>query len=499
MATSDKYLRSGRELTSIDVRFNGPGWPWYNLDINGAITNPGGGYKSITREYGRTVEGEEYYLGATKGGNPQPKTFQVMARLTAEKIIAGHFKDSGQEPNDKKGQPVTLRMRWREQGSPQTDLANYTSALIFHDCYPTNANFGQNLSDAKEGNDNIIDRNFDIDSAFETPLKKLIHNASVSGTTVGINKIVLSQSTRGVTAWAISDGVSSVAAPQVGYYRPRIDSSWTWVDVNAATNGANLSDIVVRGGRVVVCGPTDDVMYASEKDIIAGATNPFTASSGIATQNVQAMAVDDDNVIWAGGTSGWIWKSTDLGISFSVVDQGAAISADINSVAVATPTRVYFGGATGKLARMMNGAVSEITVTGTPSDTINRVIIPEGRDKELYLATDGGEIYRTVDSDESAPTFTNMSVPWSGGNVLDIGFGGWGGDVMFVLHTDVSSDGLVYRDLSGGACTDFEEIGSRSTPANSGYLTVAPFSANYALVGGAIESAAGYIGIVSAK
>lgn len=493
MSVNENYWDNQRGNTTVDIRLNGPGNPWQVLDHQATIDALSGGRRSAESWWTKDERGRDYYGGTNFSGDPGRWTGTLSAFRKKVTFLRGLLRDL----DDVQSCDCSVALpdlRVRERCGDQQNMTNYEMAHVYLNVTSTST-APNSPESADDGSDMKIKDTESLSAGLDQRYTKLVHSdISKTHTTVAINHILWKCAQE---FWVVTDAVSSGAAPQVGYTTDN-GATWTFRDINTFANGNNASQLAIVGDKIIVVGASEVPSYAAISDLKAGTSNPFTDVTGISSNHPTAIARAGGQTVWAAGAGGYIYRSTDGGFTFTTVDAGVATTNALNDIAVASEDLIWFGGASGTLVRYLNGAVNTVTITGTPSDAITTVAVPEYRTNEVYLGTDAGAIYRSTDANESTPTFALLGgYMLNSGSVADIQFAGWHGDVMFVVQTSGSSTSRILRDLSGGAGgDDFEIVGSFTDPANAGLNSIALRHQNDGIVVGEIQSSQGYIGRV---
>lgn len=497
--------------TIVDVRPGGPGNNWKILDRDGSMAALAGGGQGVESRWGRGEQGGYRPIGSLTTGNPERFTTQLMTRLRSETFLS-QLQDLY----------CFFDVRVRQKCDDYTSLTNYTEAIGAPESFLTSRTYSAELALAVDATEADMMNQYDISAIVEYRYAKLRHdNIQQTTSDFALNKVrnisVLrcynncGVAQRGNEQWvAVSDadntpGYASNPAPLLFY---TVDN---WVTRSSVyipvfPNG-NALDVVKVGDLILVASPTFGVAYAKWQDILDGVTNPnlWTLSTGFSAPNGPNALAVSGNTVLAVGNSGRVWRSTDGGYSFSsIADASAVTSQNLNSVDFADDLRAWIGGNSGVLLRYNDGSLSVVPVrTSTPttlSANINVVAVPDLRSNELYIGTAGGQIWRTRQAGRTTPVFETLTFTQSGnGQITDIQFAGYKGDVMFAIQTNSSNNSRILRDLSGGAMAyDVEEIGAYTSPVNSKFNSLAVFDVNNAITVGETVNSYAWIGRVTA-
>lgn len=141
--------------------------------------------------------------------------------------------------------------------------------------------------------------------------------------------------------------------------------------------------------------------------------------------------IDVDGVVLAGGSGGSIWKSTDLGLNWTIQDSGVTTSLHGGAGTFATTTRDYFVGNDGLILRSTSGGSAWMPLpSGTTEDLFAIEVIPSngsgfvaaGANGTILITSDGGATWAPR---VSGTTETLRALSRSGpGDFLAAGDGG---------------------------------------------------------------------------
>lgn len=502
------------EATDIFVR-KGAGNPYLALELDAEADAPSGGGQSVESRWGRGANGGLSPRGTAITSNPDRVDGQVSLRLKSATFLS--------ELQKLRCLPDFLvTQACATKGIP----LNYTMALGLLEAPITSRTYSGMLANATEDNQEDIKSQYDYSALTDFRTMKLQH-LDISGTwsDFAYNKII----SVGVTQcagdcgpeddgaqefWLVTDidttpGYSGLNVPmfhwttdQAGLVRKS-----TYVDV---LGGQNAVDVARMGNYIVVVGASN-VARASISDVYDSVATPWTAATGISGATLRAIAVIDPLTAYLVGNTGRIYKTTDGAASFTLIDNGATTSQNILSIVAANSNLLWFGGANGVLGRIVtNGsteAISLVTILDkdgatilSAGESINVVAAPQGRN-EVYFGTSGGKIVRSIRANVTRPIFESKAFPKSGtGQISDLQFSGYKGNMLFVLQRNSAGNSRVLRDISGGYLTDsqVEIIGDFTTPVNNLMNSIAPANENMALVAGEVETTYAFVGKVTA-
>lgn len=504
--------------SAVDIRL-GPGNNWALLDRNGAID---GGISGSGRDR-TTLWGRDEFKGLTPRGfvstsNPKDWKIKYTYPLSNENFL----KQLGDCPFD---------LRIRQWCAPNlTNMAEFVSPGMLGYREITSTEDGYDNSPAvSDGQAKEVKRTGSGMATLEQRYARLTHlDVSQATNDVGNTDIIqigarvcagacgLETTEEASWAWVTAkDSTPVYSGNPVPWFFYTVDgfATRTGVRIDPFTN-ADTTAVIMMGSRFVVFSSTKAPAYANFADIVNGVVAPnlwFTASgfSAITGSNfpIAAYAINA-NIAFAVGATGRIWQTTDGGITWTLIDNGATSAVNYASIDGQPDGNIYIGGASGVLVRGIriansnSYAFSVVTVRdasgNTLSSNINVVATPPTRGDEVDVGTAGGEIWRTRNGLATRPVFTNMPLDKKGnGQVIDIKFSGYKGDVMWVVQNDANGNSRVILDLSGSAlATDQRFIGDFVTPGNNGFKSLATCNPNFSAVVGNSHSGAGYIGTI---
>ena len=503
--TQSQYISNAREKTYVDVQIGGPGNPWVLSAEDTSMTAPSGGRQSVDSRWGRNFRGDSTYKGTIRTGNPARWTFDVMARLTIFSAI--HSLLNKFDPRPGCGCEYDgVGIRRRQRCGDIRDINNYEIANFYVDAFSTNQSWSANLANADVGDDSDVMVTESFSAGEDYFIKKLTHS-DVKGTfsDFAYNDILYlcDKKWYAVTDADNTPGYLSQPTPMLKWTTDDFNPSYSYSSYIAPFLNGNATSVVIVGDRVVVASPTNGVAYARLVDldaqVVDATVQPWTLATGLTTPKFPTALTVIGTTIWGVGTGGRIFKSSDGGFTFELVNDGVTTAQNLVSVSFENEYLGWAAGASGTLLRYMNGNWTEIDIPSL-SATINTVAVPPGRPDEVYVGTAGGEVYVSTNAQVTKPTFATRPFPKSGnGSIVQIKFIGYRGQYMFLLQSDSASNTRVLRDLSGGALrSDVEVIGDFSSPDNNGINAIALATPNVAFVVGEVVSSYGYIGAVKA-
>lgn len=174
----------------------------------------------------------------------------------------------------------------------------------------------------------------------------------------------------------------------------------------------------------------------------------------------QSMFAVDRNSIFVGLDNGYIYKSTDAGLSYTAIESATIHSGAWNAIHFVDENVGWAGGASNIIAKTIDGGTSWSQVTGPTAETGNNVLTLWVLDRNrVWVGYDSGKLYYTLDGGTS---FTERAFTGSGvGEVRDISFLN---DSLGLMVTDNASPlGALHWSIDGGYTWT-----SLTTPTNAG-------------------------------
>ena len=501
--------RNPGDQTAVDAQPGGPGNNWIVLDPDGMLDGPSGGGRSRETLWGRGDTGLQP-RGIQQTSNPNDWTFTASYPLTAKNFL-DRLTDC----------PFSIRARTR--CGKLTNMIDYASPGMLNYAEVTNTDYTyDNPLANNDGVEADVKRQFGGTASLEIRVTPVAHDdVSKDTSDADYNRIISIGYLRcagncgagkseedewlAVTDRDSTPGYSGSATARLYY------TSDKWVTRNSVPidpfTAADATDVVFLGDRIVVFSPDKAPAYASYQDILNGVTAPnlwstATGFSGIAAPNFpRAASAPDSQNIFAVGAGGRIWHSSNGGVTFTLIDNAATTTNNLNAVDFQDKVLGYIGGNSGTLLRYFNGAITRLTVSdssGTLTANINTVRTPPRRGAEVYLGTAGGELWRSRTATNTRPSWENTPIPRKGeGSITDMVFVGYQGYMLYIIQTSAAGLSRILRDHAGGVGlygSDIEAVGDFNTPGNFKYNSIAMANVNYGFVAGQIHETYGYLG-----
>lgn len=306
--------------------------------------------------------------------------------------------------------------------------------------------------------------------------------ASKCGDRVGLGQIV----------WA---GLSSTAYT-IGYLLVTFDYGATWAaplnqpfsvsgDVSSivivdAQNGYRLiaSRGNVEGGNPAEVSYTDDEGDTFH-DVNVGAVNG---------QTIQSLFRDAIGRIWAAALGGYVYRSNDLGVTWTTQEAGVETTERLNDICFYDENVGYAVGANNAFIYTTDGTTFTLRVG--PAAGVALLSVAVNYAGHVYVSTADARIFRSVDRGATWTTILDLAV----GSVNQIRFDDDFRYFGFMVWDDASPVGTVYR--SGDAGNTWDAVGTPATDyLNAGINCVAICDANMAYVGGPAQAGTSFVAV----
>lgn len=193
----------------------------------------------------------------------------------------------------------------------------------------------------------------------------------------------------------------------------------------------------------------------------------------------------DRNNIWVGTDEGYLYKSSDGGLTWVAQQSGGITTAAINAIRFVDENVGWFVGAGNIIARTLDGGDSWSAITGPSAQSAAAATVVEVLDRNrVWVGYGDGDLYYTLDG---GVTWSTRSFSGSGvGQVRDIKF--LNEALGYMLTNNASPLGVVHWTIDGGYTW-----ASLTTPTNSGLNTIVLCDQWNFYVAGQANSATGFI------
>ncbi len=207
--------------------------------------------------------------------------------------------------------------------------------------------------------------------------------------------------------------------------------------------------VIVSRGAAVAIEPAktsySDDSGANWTEIDVGAVN-FTY---IPTRH--SMFALDRNSIWVGLSNGYIFKSTDAGLSYTAIESGVIHSGLWNAIHFSDENVGWAVGDANIIAKTLDGGTSWTTITGPTARSGDNVISLFVLDRNrVWIGYDSGDLYYTLDGGATGnDSWTARAFSGSGsGDVRDIKF--FNDSLGYIATDSTSPVGTVHWTIDGG-------------------------------------------------
>jgi photosystem II stability/assembly factor-like uncharacterized protein len=161
--------------------------------------------------------------------------------------------------------------------------------------------------------------------------------------------------------------------------------------------------------------------------------------------NAHTIFALDPNNIWAVTTGGYIYKSEDMGESWTTQNAGIATAQDLRHVHFLNERIGYAVGASNAFVRTLDGGANWALVTGPAVGVVLTTVhaAPDGR---VWVGDAGGNLWY---SDNRGDTWTQRAFVGDGaGEVASVQFANkW---IGYLLHNTAAPVGYVHVTINGG-------------------------------------------------
>jgi photosystem II stability/assembly factor-like uncharacterized protein len=217
----------------------------------------------------------------------------------------------------------------------------------------------------------------------------------------------------------------------------------TWT--NSITGGDCLGSL-----HIVVSEGEGAYAWTTDIDGVWTEVDEDEEGNSLATYPPLAVSIFSPSNLYIVGTDGYVWKSTDGGVTISTVDggnAGDATSENLNAVQHITDMFVVAVGDSNAIIKTENSGATWTAVTGPVAQAGINILAFLGLDKnrwllgyangELWVTEDGGD---TWEQDESITKFAAI-----------YGFAECGCGRIVMVGEDADADGLIYENVDSGA------------------------------------------------
>lgn len=248
--------------------------------------------------------------------------------------------------------------------------------------------------------------------------------------------------------------------------------------------GSDVEVILTAGGhRVIVSGGAlpglpPEISYSDDGGVVWSNVNP-EAGAGTANRGVNRLAWDRLNRLWAAADDGRIYRTEDIGNTWTIQKGATAPTDDLNDIEFATSQIGYAVGDSNVVLQTLDGA-TWTALTG-PVPGVNILSVTVNRFGHVFIGTNDARIFRSVDNGatwrNAAGVQNQPMIDFGAGSVDKLEFDPFNGYVGYALWNDATPNGLVRRTEDGGVSWLGGEIGLETT-ANAGLYGIHVCDAN---------------------
>lgn len=254
--------------------------------------------------------------------------------------------------------------------------------------------------------------------------------------------------------------------------------NWTLYNIDVFQVATYISDIAALGDLVIATAPEEGYAYSWDGGL-TWALVDSTVVPDFAMAGPTRVAIQARNLVLIGGENGYVWKSTDGGVSLSVVDEGVVTSEDVTDIYFMTNSIVFVAGNANTLKKSINGgdtwdaismpaAKAADNVSAVLAVNENLIMVGYGANGGLYTTVNGGLTW-TADASIAATTKIKGLSWCECGVVYAVGAAG--------------GVGVIYRNVDAGAPARWTNVGLDE--AGTMYNDVACCGPNHAVAVGA--------------
>ena len=321
-----------------------------------------------------------------------------------------------------------------------------------------------------------------------------------SGTAEAINGIHFVSAKIG---FAVNDALSGSPSDKAGvYYTTNKGVTWTAAAALPFAGAENIAAVTAfyigrSTVRVVVArGTTDagnpmEIAYSDDYGATWSTVN-VGSTNGQFAKGPHALYAAGPYAMWLVVDDGYIYHSSDGGITWSTQSSGGATSEDLVCVHFVSEKVGYAGGLNDAIVKTEDGGVSWTATTGDTNSSADILDLHVIDADHVWVGTDDGEIFYTEDG---GITWTERAFSGSGtGDIKALKFLDGSSLFGFMLHNSASPVGTVKVTIDGGYTWE-----SITTFTNSGLNDIFIMDENTAYFAGEVQGSTGVLGKLQAK
>lgn len=293
--------------------------------------------------------------------------------------------------------------------------------------------------------------------------------------------------------YAVANHVTGSVASTANVLKTTNGGTWEATGADPFGGGIDLTavDCFEYGRetvRVIVANGTSSTGAKIAYSDDGGDTWNIVALSSVATQFIpgpHALEALDVYNIWVGTNNGYIYKSTDAGLTWEAQLSGSVTVEAINAIRFIDENVGWAAGNNNIILRTTDGGTTWATVTGPAGQSTDEINVIEVLDRNrAWIGFSDGTLYRTVDA---GVNWEQMSFSGSGvGQVKDIRF--FDDTLGYMIRDTAAPVGRVLWTIDGGRT--WAEL---TLDTNAGYNSMHVCDEWGLFIAGNIEGSTGYI------
>lgn len=216
------------------------------------------------------------------------------------------------------------------------------------------------------------------------------------------------------------------------------------------------------------------------------------AGAGHGGVGLNDVALDSIGIIWVAADGGHIYRSDDIGETYSVSENAQETNEDVNAIAF-YGTRGYAVCDNNVVLLKLADSANWNALVG-PVVGANLISVEVNYMGYIFVGTNGGQAWRSYDGGQTWVQVAD-NIP-AVGSIDRIKADPELAYVMYLLHNDAAPNGIIYRSEDGGVSFAAENM---TAMVNNGLYALSVINANSLYVGGDIVGTTGYIGKMESR